>query len=238
MLPSSNSTVYIPPTNPVSNPNRDPQAPSPAVGQSQSHDSHPHVAVPGAQGLSSPTWTVPLHGNIVGQQQQQPIPHGYTGAFNAGGNLANANAGPTALVAPPEMNGDEWTGTLYCPLSGACQARARGTEAVGNLTLSAWPKHLQPEPGVDPQFNIQAWISNTGASRVPLSPLDETYRHQFDKLVRTLRNGPGYATARLLMDRGRTLGRLLLAPVDQSLLCVAFPDNITPTHQAATNHGA
>ncbi|KAF8462794.1 hypothetical protein DFH94DRAFT_858072 [Russula ochroleuca] len=171
--------------------------------------SHPHV--PGAQGLSSPTRI-------------------------ASGNLANA--GPTALVAPPEMNGDEWTGTLYFPASGAFQARARGTEAVGNLKLSAWPRHLQLEPGVDPQFNIQAWIGNTGASWVPLRPLDETYGHQFDKLVRTLRNGPGYATARLLMDRGRTLGRLLLAPVDQSLLCVAFPDNITPTHQVATNHGA
>jgi hypothetical protein len=140
MSPSTNSTVYIPPMIPVSNSNGGPQAPSPAVGQSQSHDSHPHVAVPGAQGLSSPTWTVPLHGNIVGQQQQQPIPHGYTGAFNAGGNLANANAGPTALVAPPEMNGDEWTGTLYCPLSGACQARARGTEAVGNLYAPAFLK--------------------------------------------------------------------------------------------------
>jgi hypothetical protein len=73
--------------------------------------SHPHV--PGAQGLSSPTRI-------------------------ASGNLANA--GPTALVAPPEMNGDEWTGTLYFPASGAFQARARGTEAVGNLYAPAFLK--------------------------------------------------------------------------------------------------
>jgi hypothetical protein len=62
--------------------------------------------------------------------QQQPIPHERTEVLNAGGDLANASAGPPALGAYGKM-GDEWSGTLY--LNGACvHVCAKATETVHN----------------------------------------------------------------------------------------------------------
>ena len=64
--------------------------------------------------------------------------HEYTNAFRAGGGLAYANTGHTWLGA---SLGNEWAGTLY--LNGtSVLARARKTEAVGNLYAPAFLKVL------------------------------------------------------------------------------------------------
>ncbi|KAH9995770.1 hypothetical protein BJV77DRAFT_207042 [Russula vinacea] len=126
----------------------------------------------------------------------------------------------------------EWTGTLY--MNGtSVLARAREIEAFGNLNPFPWPAHLQLEPVSDPNFNIQAWINITGAPWVPLRCYDETFSRQFDNMVATLKSGHCYAIARCMDCQGRTLVRLLLAPVGEILLCAVIPDNgipMQPTH--------
>ncbi|KAF8485923.1 hypothetical protein DFH94DRAFT_160785 [Russula ochroleuca] len=207
-----------------------PQVLTPAAVQAQ-------PSVPGAQGLGpSPMTTVSPHGSKV---RQQPMPHEYTRVFNAGGGFANANVGPTA-GASPGMKRNEWTGVLY--LNGTCaHARARGSDAVGNPNIFAWPMHLQLEPVVNPKFDINAWIGNTRAPHVPLGCLDETDRYHFDHLVGTLSRSGGYAVVRWNIG-GQIRERLLLAPAasasGQTLLCAEFPHDGIPmglTHQVTTN---
>lgn len=113
---------------------QDPQVSSPAAVQTQ-------PPVPDAQGLglSPMPWTVFPHGSRVGQQQ--PMRHEYTRAFNAGGDVAYANAGPTTLGESRETSNDDWTGTLY--LNGTyAHVQARGTEAVGNPYAPVFLKGL------------------------------------------------------------------------------------------------
>lgn len=162
-----------------------------------------------------------------GVWQQQQIPHEYIESLNVGGDSENISPGPIALGA----FGDEWTGRLYSNWDGTyAHARALAAEAIGDPMLAAWPKYLQLELVVDSEIStldIQAWIRQTQAPLVRLEDTNGTDKDYFDNLVETLRNARGYAIVKW-EDRGRTLERLLLAPLGKLLLCAAFPEDGIP----------
>jgi len=147
--------------------------------------------------------------------------------------------GPMLLGAFGEMSDNEWTGRLYSNWNGTyVHARASAAVAIGDPMLSTWPKYLQLDLVVDSEIStldIQAWIRQTKAPLVRLGYHDTngTDKYYFDNLVETLRNARGYAIVKW-ENRGRTLERLLIAPLGKVLLCAAFPeDGISsrPMHQ-------
>ncbi|KAF8501471.1 hypothetical protein F5888DRAFT_1233616 [Russula emetica] len=165
--------------------------------------------------------------------------------------------GPMLLGAFGEMSDNEWTGRLYSNWNGTyVHARASAAVAIGDpyahaflrcrsvgdshphRMLSTWPKYLQLDLVVDSEIStldIQAWIRQTKAPLVRLGYHDTngTDKYYFDNLVETLRNARGYAIVKW-ENRGRTLERLLIAPLGKVLLCAAFPeDGISsrPMHQ-------
>ena len=112
----SGSHMHVPATGPVINQHEGPQSFSPAAVQIHFNMDVPVTRLEGQAPVHVP---VSRHGS--GVEQQQPMPHDYTGpgAFNVSGNHANTNTGNTML----------WTGSLY--LNGVyAQARAPKTEAV------------------------------------------------------------------------------------------------------------
>ena len=106
--------------------------------------------------------------------------------------------------------------------------------------LSAWPKILRLECVAAPNIStldIQAWLREAAAAVVRIDGVDSN----FGQLVGEVRNGgdvslpscwlPTLAVSHLWQyaivkwdDQGVTLGRLLLVPVGNILLCAAFPD--------------
>jgi len=169
----------------------------------------------------------------VWQQQQQQIPHEYTGTLNDGSDSENTSPGPMVPGAFGEMSDNGWTGRLYSNWNGTyTHARALAAEAIGDPMLSAWPKYLQLELVVDSEIStldIQAWIRQTKAPLVRLGydTNGTDNKCYFDNLVETLRNARGYAIVKW-ENRGRALERLLIAPLGKALLCAAFPEDGIP----------
>ena len=189
----SGSHMHVPATGPVLNQHEGPQSFSPAAVQFQFNSISMDVPVTQLEGLAPVHVLVSRHSS--GVEQQQPMPHDYTGpgALNVSGNHANTNTGNAML----------WTGSLY--LNGVyAQARASKTEAVRDpyahsfretpisLTLprrmlSAWPKILSLECVAAPNIStldIQAWLHETAAPLVRIHGTDSN----FDRLVGEVRN--------------------------------------------------
>ncbi|KAH9995757.1 hypothetical protein BJV77DRAFT_206713 [Russula vinacea] len=115
-------------------------------------------------------------------------------------------------------------------------AQALASEAVYNPELSALPTVLRTEIVTGPKISsldIQAWIRDTEAPVFKLrGMLDETDSWHFGRLVATLQNNHTYAVVEW-EDQGRTLERLLLAPLNEYLVCAFISDGIEkrPTQQ-------
>ncbi|KAF8485874.1 hypothetical protein DFH94DRAFT_158493 [Russula ochroleuca] len=117
----------------------------------------------------------------------------------------------------------EWNGVRF-------QACALETEAVYNPKLSALQTVLRLKIINGPEISsldIQAWIRETKAPVVPLRGIDGMDNRHFGQLVAALRNGHTYAVAEW-KDQGKTKERVLLAPLNEGLICAAFVDDGIP----------
>ena len=167
------------------------QVSSPPASQTQPHVDLMGMSVPSAQLLATMPWHM--------------FPHS-TGE--------NGTADPMALGIFGAIISDNWTGTLCWQREGVwVQAQALATEPVRNScvyffiifpgiedlrsctgrTLSTWPKLLQIQLVQTAIFtlDIQAWIQMTNApvTRIKCKPGVDS--HEFDDLVKSLRNGGG-----------------------------------------------
>ena len=166
--------------------------------------------VPGAQGSAPMSWSVSSHGS--GVDQQQPMPHDYTVAFEASGELVNASAGPAEHGVLRGTSGDGWIGRL-CWGSTPIHAQAKAAEAIRNpyahafvtlllvgdlhlvrRKLSEWPGDLQLELFSETKLSTldkQAWMRREKASMALLRCTCETdnCNCDFGQLIETLCNG-------------------------------------------------
>lgn len=156
------------------------------------------------------SWSVSHHGS--GVDQQQPMTHDYTGAFEASGSLVNASAGPAEHGVLRGTSDDGWIGRL-CWGSTSIHAQAKAAEAirkpyahafvklllVGDLhlvrrKLSKWPGDLHLEPFADTKLSTldkQAWMRGEKASMALLRCICETdnCNCDFAQLIEKLCNG-------------------------------------------------